>query len=143
MRLSAKQRRVLELLASDRRDASKEALVFVQQFDRDTIAGLVRTGLATTQRVILKAGDKAVEVAHITITKAGRQPIEGEGRVRLALRSQLRSLPRAIPGVFCLRSVCITCKRTHSLTRDDEFSQVRRGVPQEAVLGRDHDGGAT
>jgi hypothetical protein len=31
MRLSAEQRHVLELLASDRRDASKEALVFVQQ----------------------------------------------------------------------------------------------------------------
>jgi hypothetical protein len=77
MRLSAEQRQLLELLASHRRDANMEALVFVQQFDRDTIASLVRTGLATTQRVILKAGDKAVEVAHITITKAGRQAIEG------------------------------------------------------------------
>jgi hypothetical protein len=48
-----------------------------QRFDRDTIAGLVRTGLATTQRAILKAGDKVVEVARITITKAGRQAIEG------------------------------------------------------------------
>jgi hypothetical protein len=76
MRLSAEQPHVLELLASDRRDASKEA-VFVQRFDRDTIAGLVRTGLATTQRVILKAGDKVVEAVHITITKAGRQAIEG------------------------------------------------------------------
>jgi hypothetical protein len=63
--------------ASDRRDASKEAVVFVQQFDRDSIAGLVCTGLATTQRVILKAGDKVVKVVHITITKAGRQAIEG------------------------------------------------------------------
>ncbi len=77
MRLSAEQRYVLELLASDRRDASKEALVFVQQFDRDTIATLIRIGLATTQRVILKAGDKVVEVGRITITKVGRQAIEG------------------------------------------------------------------
>ena len=77
MGLSAEQRHVLELLASDRRDASKEALVFVQQFDRDTIADLVRTGLATTQRMILKSGEKVVEVVHITITKAGRQAIEG------------------------------------------------------------------
>jgi hypothetical protein len=76
MRLSAEQRHVLELLASDRGDASKEA-VFVQHLDRDTIAGLIRTGLATTQRVILKAGDKVVEVVRITITKAGRQEIEG------------------------------------------------------------------
>jgi hypothetical protein len=76
MGLSAEQRHVLELLASDRRDASKEA-VFVQHLDRDTIAGLIRTGLATTQRVILKAGDKVVEVVRITITKAGRQAIEG------------------------------------------------------------------
>jgi hypothetical protein len=77
MRLSAEQRHVLELLASDRRDASEEALVFVQRFDRDTIAGLIRIGLATTQRVILKAGDKMVEVVRITITTAGRQAIEG------------------------------------------------------------------
>jgi hypothetical protein len=77
MRLSAEQRHVLELLVSDRRDAGKEALVFVQPFDRDTIAGLIRTGLATTQRVILKAGDKVVEAVRITNTKAGRQAIEG------------------------------------------------------------------
>jgi hypothetical protein len=77
MPLNAEQRHVLELLASDRRDASKEALVFLQHFDRDTIAGLVRTGFATTQRVILKAGDKVVEIVRITITKAGRQAIEG------------------------------------------------------------------
>jgi hypothetical protein len=77
VRLSAEQRHVLELLGSDRRDASTEGLVFVQHFDRDTIAGLVRTGLATTQRAILKSGDKVVEVVHITITEAGRQAIEG------------------------------------------------------------------
>jgi hypothetical protein len=77
MRLSAEQRHVLELLAGDRRDASTEGLVFVQHFDRDTIAGLVRTGLATIQRLILKAGDRVVEAVHITITKAGRQAIEG------------------------------------------------------------------
>jgi hypothetical protein len=68
---------VLELLAGDRRDASTERLVFVQHFDRDTIASLVRTGFATTQRVILRAGDSVVEAVHITITKAGRQAIEG------------------------------------------------------------------
>jgi hypothetical protein len=51
--------------------------VFVGQFDRDRIAGLVRTELAATQRTILKAGDKVVEAVHITITKAGRQAIEG------------------------------------------------------------------
>jgi hypothetical protein len=77
MRLSAEERHVLELLASDRRDASTEGLVFVQHFDRDTIAGLVRTGLATTRRVILKAGDRVAEAVQITITKAGRQAIEG------------------------------------------------------------------
>lgn len=54
-----------------------EALLLTYGFTRDLLAGLVRTGLATTQRVILKAGDKVVEVAHITITKAGRQAIEG------------------------------------------------------------------
>jgi hypothetical protein len=77
MRLSAEQRHVLELLASDQRDANQQALVFVQQFDRDAISSLVRTGLATTQRVILKAGDKVVEAVHINITKTGRQAIEG------------------------------------------------------------------
>jgi hypothetical protein len=77
MRLSAEQRHVLELLASDRRDASTEGLAFVQHFDRDTIADLIRIGLATTERAILKSGDKVVEVVRITITKAGRQAIEG------------------------------------------------------------------
>ena len=68
---------MLELLPSDRRDASTEGRVFVQHFDRDTIAGLVRTGLATKQPVILKAGDRVVEAVHITITEAGRQAVEG------------------------------------------------------------------
>jgi len=76
MRLSAEQRHVLELLASDRRDASKEALVFVQHLNRDTIFGLVRSGLATTQRATIKAGDKAVEVVRIMITEAGRRALE-------------------------------------------------------------------
>ena len=40
------------------RERFKEAPVFVQHFDRDTTAGLVRTALATTQRVTLRAGDK-------------------------------------------------------------------------------------
>jgi len=51
--------------------------VLVEYFDRNTIAGLARTGLATTQRVTLRAGDKAVEAVRITITKAGRQAIDG------------------------------------------------------------------
>jgi hypothetical protein len=38
---------------------------------------LARTGLATTKRVILKAGDKVVEVVRITITDAGRMAPDG------------------------------------------------------------------
>ena len=54
--------------------------MFVQQCDRDTIAGLVRIGLATTQRLILKAGDKVVEAVHITIIKPAGKRSKGEGR---------------------------------------------------------------
>jgi hypothetical protein len=104
MRLSAEQRHVLELLASDQRDANKEALVFVQRLDRDTIAGLIRIGLATTQRVILKAGDKMVEVVRITITTAGRQAIEGSSSWRSTVNSG------------------------HSLGRFPEFSPFARSV---------------
>ena len=71
------------------RDASKET-VLVQHLDRDTIAGLVRTGLATTQRVMLKAGDKVVVAVHITITKAGLQAIGG-------LRARQAGAPQSTP----------------------------------------------
>src|SRR5215470_1810079 len=47
-RLSANRRRALELLANSPDGATKETLVLVHWIDRDTIAGLVRTGLASS-----------------------------------------------------------------------------------------------
>jgi hypothetical protein len=57
--------------------ATEELLVLAHGFDSDTIAGLVRTGLATAQRESMKAGSKTIEVVRIRITDAGRRAIEG------------------------------------------------------------------
>jgi hypothetical protein len=81
--------------------------VFVQHFDRDAIGSLVRTGLATRQRVILKAGARWSRSPISRSLKLAGKRSKGEGRVRL-LQGQLRSLPREIPGVFSLRPFCIT-----------------------------------
>jgi hypothetical protein len=41
------------------------------------LAGLVREGLATTRRGVIKAGARAIEVVRIMITDAGRRALEG------------------------------------------------------------------
>jgi hypothetical protein len=65
-------------LFSIRRDASKEALVFVQRFDRDTIAGLVHERLAAAiGREPVKADGKTVEVIRVTITDVSGRALEG------------------------------------------------------------------
>jgi len=75
-RLSAEQRRALELLASSRRGANEELLVLSHGGSRRMLAGLVRHGLAAAEREVLKAGGQAIEVSRIGITKAGRRAIE-------------------------------------------------------------------
>jgi hypothetical protein len=74
-RLSPTRRRALELLASSPNGATKELLVVVNGFGRDMIAGLVRTGLATADREIVKARGNTIKVVRITITDAGRRAL--------------------------------------------------------------------
>jgi hypothetical protein len=67
----------LELLASSPDGATKESLVLVHGIDRDTIAGLVRTGLATARNEAVKAGGKTISSKRYRITNAGRMALEG------------------------------------------------------------------
>jgi hypothetical protein len=76
-RLSPNRRRALELLANSPDGATKETLVLVHGIDRDTIAGLVRTGLATARRESVTAGSKTISSKRYRITNAGRMALEG------------------------------------------------------------------
>jgi hypothetical protein len=76
-RLSANRRGALELLANSPDGVTKETLVLVHGIDRDTIAGLVRTGLATTRHEIVSTGSKTINGKRYRITNAGRMALEG------------------------------------------------------------------
>ena len=54
-----------------------DALLLTYGFTRDLLAGLVHTGLATTQRQTVKASGKTIEVVRIRITEAGQRALEG------------------------------------------------------------------
>jgi hypothetical protein len=69
--LSAEQRRALQLLA-DIPFGINDTAMLLNGFARDTIARLVRAGLATTERE-LKAGQS---IGRVRITEAGRQALE-------------------------------------------------------------------
>ena len=75
--LSIPRRRALELLASSSNGATKELLVVAYGIDRDTIAGLVRAGLATARIETVNAGSKPIKVRRCRITNAGRLALEG------------------------------------------------------------------
>ena len=46
-------------------------------FTVTTLAGLVRAGVATAQREVVKAGTKTPKVERYCITDAGRRELEG------------------------------------------------------------------
>jgi hypothetical protein len=73
----AHRRRALELLASSPHGATTKLLVVAHGFESDMIADLVRTGLATVDQEIVKAGGKTIEVVRVRITAAGRKMIDG------------------------------------------------------------------
>ena len=75
--LSIPRRRALELLASSSNGATKELLVVAYGIDRDTIAGLVRAGLATARIETVNAGSKPIKVRRYRITNAGQLALEG------------------------------------------------------------------
>jgi hypothetical protein len=71
--LSAEQRRALQLLA-DIPFGVTETAMSVNGFSRQTMARLVRAGLATTERENLRAGQS---IGRLRITEAGRRALEG------------------------------------------------------------------
>jgi hypothetical protein len=75
-RLTADQRRALEILASDPQSAT-EAFMHAHGFSLKTLISLVRARLATVRREIVKTHGKKIEVVRIMITDAGRRAIEG------------------------------------------------------------------
>jgi len=78
-RLSAEQRRALELLARDPQGATGHLLVIAHGFEMKLLAGLVHEGLATAMvGESVKTGGKAVEVVHFWITGAGRDALAAE-----------------------------------------------------------------
>ena len=76
-RLTLERRRMLKLLARSRHGVNEELLVHSHGFRRPTIVGLVSAGLAATEREVVKAGAKTIEVVRVRITEAGRKMIEG------------------------------------------------------------------
>jgi hypothetical protein len=76
-RLSVPRRRALELLASSPDGATKELLIVTHGIDRDTIAGLVRAGLATARIETVNGGSKPTKIRRYRITNAGRLALDG------------------------------------------------------------------
>jgi hypothetical protein len=76
-RLSPRRRYALELLAKSPNGATRELLVLVHGISRDTIAGLVRTGLATARHETVRGDGKTIRVKRYRITNAGRMALEG------------------------------------------------------------------
>jgi hypothetical protein len=66
----------LELLASSR-DGCTEAIMLVHGFSIEQLVALVRAGLATASAERMVAGGKAIEVARMRITEAGRRALAG------------------------------------------------------------------
>jgi hypothetical protein len=75
-RLTRKQRRALELLASDPRGVT-ETLMLANWFTVTMLASLVRAGVATARREVVKAGTKTPNVERYYITDAGWRALEG------------------------------------------------------------------
>jgi hypothetical protein len=72
----ADRRRALELLASCHDDCT-EAVMLAHGFTVDQVVELVRAGLASATPERVRAGNKAMEIARVRITEAGRRLING------------------------------------------------------------------
>jgi hypothetical protein len=73
--VGAEQRRALQLLASIPGGVA-EATMLANGFTRKTLAGLVRTGLATIEHASVNTEGKAITSGRIRITVAGRSALE-------------------------------------------------------------------
>jgi uncharacterized protein YpbB len=74
MSLAAEPRRALVLLATTQRvqDGATEALMLMNGFQSDMLAGLVFAGFATVVTETMRAGAATVEVERYRITDEGR-----------------------------------------------------------------------
>jgi broad specificity phosphatase PhoE len=73
--LNPRARRALELLAGDQRGAT-EALLLAHGFTLRMLVGLIRAGLATAEREMMKAGAKPSELVRVRITDDGRKALK-------------------------------------------------------------------
>jgi hypothetical protein len=74
--LGERQRRVLAVLAKAPRGRDVNALL-TRGFRFDTIAELIRSGLATVELQSTGRSEPDLHVARVTITDAGRRALEG------------------------------------------------------------------
>jgi hypothetical protein len=76
------------VFASSRHGANEELLVLGHGFSCRMLAGLVHAWLAATQREVIKAGAKAIEVCRVTITDAGALEHKSARRPSSRLREE-------------------------------------------------------
>ena len=76
IRTSSEQQRALKPLASSRHGVNEELLIRGHGFSRWVLSSLIRRRLAVTQREVVMAGGRAIEVVRLRITAAGRRAIE-------------------------------------------------------------------
>jgi hypothetical protein len=75
-RLGPERRGALGILADAPRGLT-EGFMLAYGFTPETIASLVRDGLATMRPETMKAGGRTIEVIRVKITDAGLQALEG------------------------------------------------------------------
>ena len=75
-RLGPERRGALGILA-DAPHGLTEGLLLTHGIATDTIASLVRDGLATARPETMKAGGQAIKVKRVKITDAGQRALDG------------------------------------------------------------------
>jgi hypothetical protein len=78
MRLSADQRRVLDLLDAGSPHGLTENVLLARGFTVEMLIGLVTEGLASAESERVRAGRRIIEVGRIQITDAGRRALNIE-----------------------------------------------------------------
>jgi hypothetical protein len=71
-RLTAEQRRALQILADTGQNGATEALMLAHGFRREMLAGLVLAELATVVTRTMRAGGPTIKIDHYLITDDGR-----------------------------------------------------------------------
>jgi hypothetical protein len=72
---SSERRRALTMLANPAANGCTEAMMLAHGFWTEMMVELIRDGLATAQTERMLAGKRAIEVARVRITDAGRRAL--------------------------------------------------------------------